>query len=347
MGFELIFCLTVAYFLTRNTVQDLAWKARGEDPPSYRREQARWQARKERKDRQVGDSPTQQLFRNAWADAVAAADERRARTAEKAAAKRHAKWAEKDRDAAEDEARRLNDDIDPPVEPKPCGDCKAPLTPDQVAGYTDAADPLCGQCRTRERCHFCGKSPEVLWPIGVNGRQVKACPSPCWENEANRHKRPPTPDEPPTDAEPGTRPDSDRSPETAEDDPAPEEPDDAPSAEVIQFADWQRSDGAAANTTEETPMSEVAGLRSAIAFAAGSAASARQAVTQTEAAVSALMSGGTSGPALSGLQQAMENLTTTASSFDVAAAELRNHLQVAEAYEANQGAGNREFVTSD
>ena len=54
--------------LTRNTVQDLAWKARGEDPPSYRREQERLARRSAR--RPITERrEARNFWANAWHDA--------------------------------------------------------------------------------------------------------------------------------------------------------------------------------------------------------------------------------------------------------------------------------------
>jgi len=92
---------------------------------------------------------------------------------------------------------------------------------------------------------------------------------------------------------------------------------------------------------------EITGLRSAIAFAEGSASAAVAAAAQVELAIAGLQAGGTSGPAIAALQSAMEGHNATAGYYREAAATLSKQLQIAEAYEANAGAGTREFVTSE
>ena len=148
----LIIAMWIAGRLTKNVSQDLAWKARGEDPPSFRREMARWEAKQARSANRSSDGPARRFWANAWADAVASADERRARVTEKAKERRRQKWTDADREAAEAEARDINDRVPAPtpeVQTWPCGGgCGRTLTHDDVAGYALSGDPLCRDCRT-------------------------------------------------------------------------------------------------------------------------------------------------------------------------------------------------------
>jgi hypothetical protein len=103
-------------------------------------------------------------------------------------------------------------------------------------------------------------------------------------------------------------------------------------------------------TTQEGPAmtatatTEVVGLDSAIRFCEDSARAYRaqiQAIEQTQAALAA---GDVTGPAAELFAQTMEQSSQAAASMDAAAAELIRHKAVQEAYLANQGAGNRDFI---
>lgn len=295
----LLLAMWIAGYFTKNIYQDAVFRARGEDPPSFRREQARRERRAHR-DGAVHDGPGRQFWRNAWGDAIALADERRARVASKAADKRRAKWAEQDLANAEDEAHKVNDRLN-------ATDGPDIIEPPAVTG----------------QCHFCRREfpPEHLWPARDDDDATVASCRPCW---IARNQ--------------GPKPERDH-PEPA----APETED----AEIIQFADWQRPAADGTTEKENTLSAEITGLRSAIAYAEGSATAAERAVTQDEMAIAGLQAGGTTGAAITSLQASMEGHTQNAAHYRAAAAELTQQLQVAEAYEANQGAGTREFVTSE
>lgn len=401
----LVLALWVAGYFTRNTVQDLVWKARGEDPPSVRREQAR---RERRAERAADPGPGRRFWSNVWADAVASAEERRERVAAKKAGKRRVKWAEQDAAAAEDEAYAINERLgdDDPTGPTSdtgstvqdhmlwaCQQCGREMQNAGVDGYPDD-ERVCRYCRTAEPlpaerpCYFCRSvfPAAELWATrSAEGATVDAC-QPCWRDH-NRTRNRPTNDAGRCDTcnascdrsalvtrrvegygslwvcpscadalkrgapVPLTEQrDRDRDePDAAAPEPAqPSEPstqgqDDA---EIIQFADWQRP--AASDTEKENELSaEITGLQSAIAYANGSAAAAEQAATQDELAIAGLRAGGTTGTAITELQSSMEGHTKNAAHYRNAAAELTRQLQVKEAYEANQGAGTREFVKSE
>lgn len=381
----LIIAMWIAGRLTKNVYQDAVFKARGEDPPSFRREMARWEAKQARQARSAGrsaDTPGRRFFANAWADAVASADERRARVTEKAKDRRRAKWADADAAAAEDEAYAINKRVaDEPsdegmsvVVTRRCERCGKPTPPGDIRGRIplrlEIVQRVCPDCSAaidrddREfqnldpdwgriddseptspdhsermvQCASCGgdvRPVDTSW-VNVDGATLAMCPM-CRLTRAEQPEPelPEPPSCPPNAYDDGTQP------------PVPEPvPPAGEDAEVIQFADWQTK-SSAGHETKESHMSEITGLRSAIAFAEGSATSADQAITQTEMAIANLQAGGTSGAAITELQQAMENLRATAAQFRAAASTLSAHLGVTEQYEANQGAGSREFVTSE
>lgn len=96
-----------------------------------------------------------------------------------------------------------------------------------------------------------------------------------------------------------------------------------------------------------SPSGEVTGLESAIRFYGGVAASAQAGVAETEAAIAALQTGGVTGEGITELQQAMEALGRATPAFTAARNTLQQHTQVGDAYNANPGAGTREFVTGE
>jgi hypothetical protein len=395
----MLLALWIAGYFTRNVAQDLAWKARGEDPPSLRREQAR---RERRAERAANPGPGRQFWAHVWADAVASAEERRERIAAKKAEKRRAKWAE------QDEAYEVNKRFVPVEEPTAsseppkrddgvCDTCntaceKSALVTRRVDGFGrlwvcpacaedlkpgrtvplvaeressgpvihgqvvwncrgcgtrmcnvgsdsyERGEDLCRACRAMEenaaaprRCHFCHYPfpTTSLWPTRTtDGRTVGACPD-CWHDQ-NTHR--------PAAA---TADDGDQPEPSPTADPEPGD------AEIIQFADWQRSATSGSTEKENDMSAEITGLQSAIAYAEGSAAAAERAATQDEMAIASLQAGGTTGAAIASLQASMEGHTQNAAHYRAAAAELTQQLQVKEAYAANQGAGEKQFVTSE
>jgi hypothetical protein len=327
----LIIAMWIAGRLTKNVYQDSVFKARGEDPPSFRREQERWRAKQARAGTRSADTPARRFWANAWQDAVESADERRARAAEKARERRRAKWTDADRAKAEDDAHAINERlIDEPPGHEPPGQ-EAPK-PDRIDD-TPPASPDRGERMVQ--CADCGndvRATDTSW-INVDGATLPVCP-PCRLKRAEPAKQefPDAPECPPTAYDDGTHK------------PAPD-PAVGEDAEVIQFADWQRP--AANTTTEVQPVTaEITGLRSAIQFCEKSAAAADENVTQTEMANAGLQAGGTYGAAITHAQVGMEALTDGGAHFRTAAQIFRRHLTIAEQYEANKGAGSREFVTN-
>jgi hypothetical protein len=97
-----------------------------------------------------------------------------------------------------------------------------------------------------------------------------------------------------------------------------------------------------ATMTTTTP--EVTGLEPAITFCETSAQAYNAMVGSIEQTMAALQAGDVTGPARDAFASAMEQSAAAATSMETAAAELRSHRIVAEAYDAATGAGTREFV---
>jgi hypothetical protein len=204
MGFDLLLAMWITAYLTRNTVQDLAWKARGEDPPSFRREQERLANRRARRpitDRREG----RRFWANAWHDAWESAGERRARGYAQRAERRRERWQHDDDvavaerqahdrnrelDTAEDRAHERNARIDS------CEQCDQPIIgsllqaqhrPDgkfvlacppcaeQLDRAGAAGRPIPAAEQPGERSGGPGRSPE---PTGPAGWQRPAPPLP-------------------------------------------------------------------------------------------------------------------------------------------------------------------------
>jgi hypothetical protein len=102
----ILLAMAVAGYFTKNIYQDSVFKARGQDPPSYRRQQERAQRRAEKANRvSVGErQEARRFWVNAWEDAWESADEQRARRRAKKLQERRRRWADEDLAYAEDEA---------------------------------------------------------------------------------------------------------------------------------------------------------------------------------------------------------------------------------------------------
>lgn len=99
-------------------------------------------------------------------------------------------------------------------------------------------------------------------------------------------------------------------------------------------------------TTMTATTTEVTGLSQTIRFCEDSASAFRAQAQATEQTVAAINAGDVSGPAAAKLAHAMELSLAAAEAMDQAAAEFRPHLGIQEQYNANPGAGTREFVTA-
>lgn len=118
-------------------------------------------------------------------------------------------------------------------------------------------------------------------------------------------------------------------------------------AERAGATDHPRAQGAGEENQKENGMAEVTGLGSAIAYAGGQAESAQQAVTSWEQFISSLNRGEVSGTSIAAAQRAMEAQQVAAQAAQEAHDTLSSHTQVTEAYQSTDGAGTREFVTTE
>lgn len=372
----LIIAMWLAGRFTKNVYQDSVYKARGEDPPSFRREQERWERRQQK--RATGDGPGRKLIGNAWADACAAADDRRDRLARRAAERRQAKWAGADVDAAEAEAREINERLDKgaPETVHTCVGCQARLPQSEVAGYALSGDPLCRTCRTSpvvpkqapapnpssgqgwpRRCHACGRLTELtnlrtascLSCPGDEGDAVDACVG-CLQ--ATR-KQQDTADKAAEAAEDGhllkLQPTSEPHATAGSSKEPNNEPDsDAnPGATVTNLTEW-RSKGALPPITKEDLMSgETTNLSAALQYAQDMADQCGAGAASTETSIATMRSGGVTGPVLDHFAQAQEHLSAAMAAFNCGYAELQGDVAVKDAYQSRQGAGDKEFVLQD
>lgn len=120
----------------------------------------------------------------------------------------------------------------------------------------------------------------------------------------------------------------------------------------ILYTDDQPTAPLASTTTQEGPTTmtatttEVNGLESGITFFEASAEACREQVIRTEQTLAALDGFDVSGPARTEAAAAMEQFSAAAESSRRVAEELKKHRVVAEAIDAVQGAGQREFYTA-
>ncbi|GGM22292.1 hypothetical protein ACFFX1_11220 [Dactylosporangium sucinum] len=101
---------------------------------------------------------------------------------------------------------------------------------------------------------------------------------------------------------------------------------------------------------EESTMSdapEVTGLGTATQYAGGMAQAHASSVAATEQFVANLQGNGVSGEVISAATAAQEASNAAAAAWDRANQVLTQHSQVKEAYDANPGAGSKEFVTAE
>ena len=94
-------------------------------------------------------------------------------------------------------------------------------------------------------------------------------------------------------------------------------------------------------------MAEVTGLASALAHATEMRKAHEESTAGAEQYAASLAAGGVTGEALAAVQQAMEAQQQAAAAWGQAEATLSRHMQVKEAYDANQDAGSKEFVTAE
>ncbi|MFC5186994.1 hypothetical protein [Actinomadura harenae] len=245
---------------------------------------------------------------------------------------------------------------------------------------------LCPHCVARQHVGPQGRSAiahEPHCPRNIPAVRPKT-PAPQGDSARNNTHQPVTSadaePEPSREAKP-TEPTSgaDTSEKEADDPPVPgtsrtsdqnaSEPESG-EAQVIEFSTWRRDHpaadhgttsttssaplegtttaaDAAGTTTEDSLSAESQTLNAAITFTNGMANSAGAALNNTELSLTGLRAGGVTGDALAALELAMEAMQQAQAAYQRANTVLVGHLSVREAYEANQGAGNREYVTQD
>lgn len=341
----LLLAMLVSYYMTRNTVQDLVWKATGQDPPSYRREQERIKRRDARKP--ITDKrEARKFWANAWADAWESAGEKRERLHNKRQKRRHEWWDQEDLAEAEDEAYERNDrepapvpDTEPVVHDDEdatplvrCEECKAevPAARIQIREIADIRSQLCSTCaakvdqvaEAKAKNWRCSRCDVQVW--------AEADQAGCWICRLR--------DTLPADQDQG---------QPVEPTPAPAAADTSGGAQIIQFTDLQRTAAGSPTAEENDVNGETTNLSAALAYTQNMAASCRDGVTSVETSVAGLTSGGVTGPTLDALAQAQEALAAADAAFQAAHAALERHIQVQEAYAANADAGTKEFVTAD
>lgn len=425
----LVIAFLVGGYFTRNVVQDLAWKARGEDPPSYRRQMARLKAREAKAAAKAAKGPRQSItdrqearrfWANAWHDAWEEAHERRARTHEKRAERRRQQWRAEDeqQERHEKEQERRQEAIKARSAMPHCEHCGNRCPEEDLSMATPQNAPsglwitrptrICPTCLNRFNgsqrpdapdggandelhtvCGRCFRSVPAskTRDVEIDGVLVRACPT-CRSGAATKYDvRPDAPDAEPV---------GDTASDAAGDTPTNTLD---PHGDVVVPVDFRKTDnegdpvsngnGATANAGSGAPVGEVAGLRSAIRYCeqmaaactegmqtaeqtgvvtTNLAASSLRGVASAEQAASGLRGGGTTGPSLVLLGEAMDQLRATQGSFttasesmtqgrggyegakakfEAAAAELRKQLAVADQYQANQDAGEKSFLLRD
>lgn len=316
----LVFASVVTWLWAKNVSQDAAFAVRGKEPPSARRERERWEQRN--KDRAAkGQRPeprreARTFFGHAWADAWATAEERRARAAEKRRQERHEEWRRRDEaDRIEDEAHDADRDHD---------------------RRRAEQQPM--------RCEQCGGEfpASELALVAVDGKPTWACP-PCADAARSAYPKAPKTGTAPADADPGDRPSDAPEPRTDEEG--------GDGGTVLPFA--PRTDPAGNPTpipaaVEAQVSGETPNLQAAINYNDGMAGTCNEGVASTEQSIANCQDGGmTPGPALSEMAAGQEALSVAAGHFQAAADNLRQHLTLTEGYNANQDAGDKEFVTQD
>lgn len=111
--------------------------------------------------------------------------------------------------------------------------------------------------------------------------------------------------------------------------------------------DHPRAQGAGEDNQKENDMSEVTGLATAINYAGAQQQANEAAVSQWEQFLASLQAGEVSGEPIAAAQRAMEAHQAAAAAAAEAQGALLRHQQVKEAYDANQDAGSKRFVTSE
>jgi hypothetical protein len=89
---------------------------------------------------------------------------------------------------------------------------------------------------------------------------------------------------------------------------------------------------------------EVVSLNKAIHYSESTARVAKEMVNSIDFTVASLAAGGVTGVAVAEFTSAKEGFGTVAAAFERAAMEFKAQLAIQEAYDANPGAGSKEFI---
>lgn len=381
----LIIALWVASRFTRNMYQDAVFKARGEDPPSFRREMARWEAKQARSAGRSADTPGRRFFANAWADAVASADERRARVTEKAKDRRRAKWADADAAKAEDEAYAINKRVaDEPsdegmsvVVTRRCERCGKPTPPGDIRGriplrleIVQRVCPDCSAAIDRDDREFQNLDPdwgriddseptspdhsERMVQCASCGGDVRPVDT-SWVNVdgATLAMCPMcrlTRAEPPERELPEPPPCPPNAYDTDSAEPADNDPGSVAEPQVRPVTDlneWRTKGSTPPITKEDIVSGETTNLSAALQWTQEMSTQSGAAAASTETSIATMQNAGVSGEVIAKLAQAQDLAAQLMAAFDAAHSELARQLAVKDAYQATPDAGDKQFVTQD
>jgi crotonobetainyl-CoA:carnitine CoA-transferase CaiB-like acyl-CoA transferase len=88
-------------------------------------------------------------------------------------------------------------------------------------------------------------------------------------------------------------------------------------------------------------------LAAALAYTHDMATQSEAGIASTETSITGMTAGGVTGDVITAMHAAQEALAQAAVQFHRAHAELVNHIAVKEAYDANEGAGEKHYVTTE
>lgn len=361
----LIISFLVAGLFVRNTTQDFIYKKlRGEDPPYLVR-------RRERAARRgvplAERGAASRFFADAWEDAWEDAQEKRTRAHAKKREQRREGWAERDAiDALEDEAWKANEEHDRARAdrderrrkawksiPDHCEKCRRNIGKDDLTIATVNGDLLwvCRDCASPSSAD--GPLPDPVvhddspYVPGSGGADSEQPPPHLVDYAKNTKCR-----------DCGGTVQVEKDPEnpgqwivrtTHTDENCAQNPD-RPGGTVTPINAWRKPTASDNNTPEETDLSvngETTNLNAALTYTSGMADSHDQAVASNEMSIAAMTSRGVTGETISLMTQAQELEQQLAGVYRQANAALSRHIQVQEAYHANQDAGDKQFVTQD
>lgn len=382
----LIISMVFSYFLVRNTTQDLVFKATGKLPPSYLREQERWKRKQSRRPLSERRA-AQRFFVNAWDDAWESALEKRQHATEKKRARRREEWAREDKQERQPRQAARGEDDSPPIpdpvdltreppeparqrptpdEPRPDATPRATHKPEPdrapvhdddsygpppIPQNTEASYRRYALRRRNGQPMTAKAIAEELGVTEAEARRLRTRWDARYDREAPGIEKPP---QHLLDYQKHTRcRDCDGEIQIEKDpdrlgwivrvihkDQCPQD----------QASGTAPSPAAPSINGTENPMTanaETTSLSAALSYTEDMAKSAEEGVSSVETSIASMQAGEVEGEAITHLHAAQEALTTAAAEFQAAHDELTSHVSVQEAYSANEGAGNKQFVTQD